>query len=95
MTEKTMHGMAVRASYRPPIKGEAVVAMRVRRRAPKGSSMEYGDTWIDLELVLPPWIARDLVQAIRGGLAKVKEDKLAEVRSAESWINELERAARA
>jgi hypothetical protein len=95
MKEKTIRGYATGAAYLPPEGGESKVTMTVRRRAPQGSKSAYGDTWLNLEISLPPYIARDLVRAVRSGLVKVKEEKAQSLRGAETWLEEIEKAARA
>lgn len=91
---KTIQGFAMSAQYLTPNSDEARISIRIRRKAPKGSPTDYGNTFLDLVLEVPPYICRDLVQAVRGGLVKIKENKASALRSAESWMSEIEKAAR-
>jgi hypothetical protein len=95
MSNETVKGIAVSACYMPPEGDEIRVKVRIRRRARRGSKMEYGDNWIELEISMPPYIGRDLVQSIRNSMTKVKEDKASALRSADSWLEEIRRAATA
>lgn len=93
MSEKTLRAYACHANYNQPDGDEIRITVRARRRAPKGSKTEYGNHFINLELSVPPYIARDLVKALQSGMSIIKSNKAQDLRTAESWMEDIRKAA--